>query len=77
MNSRQEATKIIALTLATHWGEETPSVNTWRHAKALVEEFEAAGHIDKEDNCTVCGKTYDGICYPDPKHAGYSYCGRK
>jgi hypothetical protein len=45
---KEEATKIIALTLAGQWGEETPSISTWGSAKELADKFERAGYVKPE-----------------------------
>lgn len=76
MMNREEATRLIALTLAEVHREPTPGPMIWRKAKELTDKFVEAGHIPKEDRCTVCGLVYDGICYPDPMHSGHSFCGR-
>jgi len=32
--------------------------------------------METKANCGVCGHEFDSVCTPDPKHPGYSMCGR-
>lgn len=48
MSKKQEATKIIALTLAHVRRLETPGITEWGQAKILANTFESAGHIKPE-----------------------------
>lgn len=44
----EHAAKVIALTLARSWGEDTPSVHTWGKAREFALTLRNGGQLDME-----------------------------
>lgn len=54
--NKEDATKIIALTLASRRGADVPGVFEWGQAKVLADKFEADGHFTESDRYESTGE---------------------